>query len=71
MFSLSKFVYDGLISAIGRMEDFKIMLNAAGWHDKGVLSQDDLEAIEKALVAYNEEVKAEQEAMKKEAAKEV
>ena len=56
MFSLKKFIYNGLLSAIGRLEDYQVMLNAAGWHDKGVLSQEDLAAIEAALAAHNEKM---------------
>lgn len=64
MFSLKKFIYNGLLSAIGRLEDYQVMLNAAGWHDKGVLSQEDLVAIEAALVEYKEKMaKAAEEAV--------
>ena len=51
MFSLRNFVFDGLMSAVGKMNDYQIVLNAAGWFDKGVLSQDDLEGIQAAINA--------------------
>ena len=51
MFSLRNFVFDGLMSAVGKMNDYQIVLNAAGWFDKGVLSQDDLESIKAAIDA--------------------
>ena len=51
MFSLRNFVFDGLMSAVGKMNDYQIVLNAAGWFDKGVLSQDDLESIQAAIDA--------------------
>ena len=42
MFSLSDFVKKGLIDAVGKMADYQVILNAVGWHEKGVLSEDDL-----------------------------
>ena len=52
MFSLREFIKDGLIKAIGNMADYQIILNAAGWLEKGVLTEDDLEEIEVAMNAY-------------------
>ena len=49
MFDLRKFVLQGLLDAVGQMEDFRIKLNAAGWYDKGVLSGEDLAKIDTAL----------------------
>lgn len=49
MFSLSKFVKDGFIKAVGRMADYQIILNAAGWLEKGVLSEADLADIQTAI----------------------
>ena len=45
MFSLREFIKKGLLEAIGRMADYQIILNAAGWFDKGVLTESDLEEI--------------------------
>lgn len=42
MFSLRDFVMEGLLEAVGKMEKYRLVLNAAGWHDKGVLSEEDL-----------------------------
>ena len=42
MFSLKEFLKKGLINAVGKMADYQIILNAAGWYDKGVLDDDDL-----------------------------
>ena len=44
-FSLRGFVKKGLIDAVGKMENYQIILNAAGWHDKGVLTESDLAEI--------------------------
>jgi hypothetical protein len=42
MFSLRDFIKKGLLAGVGRMADFQIILNAAGWLEKGVLLEDDL-----------------------------
>lgn len=60
MFSLSNFIRTGLVRAVGRMADYQIILNAAGWHDKGVLTAEDLAMIQAAIDAqYAEEPEAE------------
>ena len=51
MFNLRDFVKGGLISAIGKMEDYQVILNAAGWHEKGVLTEDDLKEIQSRIEA--------------------
>lgn len=61
MFSLSNFIRTGLVRAVGRMADYQIILNAAGWHDKGVLTVEDLAMIQAAIDAqYAEEPEAEE-----------
>lgn len=49
MFSLKEFIKSGLIKAVGKMADYKIILNAAGWLEKGVLEESDLAEIESAI----------------------
>ena len=49
MFSLKDFVKNGFIKAVGKMADYQIILNAAGWHEKGVLAESDLEEIQSAI----------------------
>ncbi len=56
MFSLREFIKKGLISAVGKMADFQIILNAAGWLEKGVLTEEDLAEIEAAIIKQYEEV---------------
>lgn len=51
MFSLKEFVKRGLVEAVGKLPDYKIILNAAGWHEKGVLEQSDLAEIQTAINA--------------------
>ena len=53
MFSLRDFIFKGLKDAIGKMADYQVRLNAAGWHEKGVLTEDDLSVIEKLIDAKN------------------
>ena len=52
MFSLRDFVKKGFLDAVGKMADYQIILNAAGWHDKGVLTEDDLSEINQAMENY-------------------
>ena len=57
MFSLKSFIKKGLIGAVGSMADYQIILNAAGWHEKGVLDETDLAEIQTAIDSqYPEEV---------------
>lgn len=49
MFNLRNFIKTGLIKAAGSMADYQIILNAAGWLEKGVLTEDDLAEIEAAM----------------------
>ena len=50
-FTLSGFIKRGLLAAVGRMADYQIILNAAGWLEKGVLTEDDLMEIQAAIDA--------------------
>jgi len=64
MFSLKDFVKNGFIKAVGKMADYQIILNAAGWHEKGVLAESDLEEIQaeidKQYITENEEITEEE-----------
>ena len=51
MFSLKEFVKSGLLKAIGKMADYQVILNAAGWLEKGVLDETDLAEIDTAISA--------------------
>lgn len=53
MFSFKNFIKNGLLKAVGNMADYKIILNAAGWFDKGVLDENDLSEISDAIDAKN------------------
>lgn len=57
MFSLREFVKSGLLKAVGKMADYQIILNAAGWLEKGVLDESDLAEIQSAMDAsYNDDL---------------
>ncbi len=62
MFSLSNFVKKGLLDAVGKMADYQVILNAVGWHEKGVLTEDDLAEINAKIEAqYAEPVEIPEE----------
>lgn len=61
MFNLKDFIKKGLLSAVGKMADYQVILNAVGWHEKGVLTEDDLAEINALIDAqYVEETEAEE-----------
>lgn len=51
MFSLREFIKKGLLNAVGKMADYQVILNAVGWHEKGVLDETDLAEINDKIVA--------------------
>ena len=53
MFNLRDFIKKGLMSAIGKMADYQIILNAVGWFEKGVLSENDLADIQNTIDEKN------------------
>ena len=55
MFNLRNFIKTGLIKAAGSMADYQIILNAAGWLEKGVLTEDDLAEIAAAIAKEEED----------------
>lgn len=59
MFTLSGFIQNGLIAAVGRMADYQIILNAAGWFEKQVLTESDLADIQAAINEKNARIEAE------------
>lgn len=50
-FSLRNFILKGLLAAVGHMADYQIILNAVGWLEKGVLTEEDLAEIQAAIEA--------------------
>ena len=56
MFNLTEFIKKGLLNAVGKMADYQVILNAAGWFEKGVLAEADLAEIQAAIDAIRREV---------------
>ena len=67
MFNLANFIKNGFIAAVGKMADYQIILNAAGWFEKGVLSEADLAEIQSAIDEKNARIEAERAAAEEEA----
>ena len=59
MFNLGTFIKGGLVAAVGKMADYQIILNAAGWFEKGVLNETDLAEIQSAIDDKNARLEAE------------
>lgn len=59
MFSFSAFIKGGFIAAVGKMADYQIILNAAGWYEKQVLTETDLAEIQTAIDEKNARIEAE------------
>ena len=55
MFDLHKFVFETILSMIGKEPEHKVRQYALGWFDKGVLTEEDLTAIEAQLEAARPE----------------
>ena len=51
MFNLREFIKSGFLKAVGKMADYQVILNAAGWYEKGVLTEEDLFEIHMAVEA--------------------
>lgn len=52
-FNLREFIKKGLLNAVGKMADYQVILNAAGWHEKGVLTEEDLAEVQTLIDAKN------------------
>lgn len=55
MFDLREFLKKGLLDAIGKKPAYWVVLNSAGWLEKGVLVEDDLAEIDEAMKAKEKE----------------
>ena len=59
MFKLNEFILTGLKDAVGKMADYQVILNATGWYQKGVLTEDDLAELQILIDAKNNPTKSE------------
>ena len=53
MFNYRDFLMQGFKNAVGKMADYKIIFNANGFYEKGVLTEDDLSELQALLEAKN------------------
>lgn len=58
MFSLREYIKKGFLEAVGKMSNYQIILNSAGWMEKGVLTEEDLTEISTAIEAWEAEQNA-------------
>lgn len=49
MFNFREYIKKGFLNAVGKMSDYQIILNSAGYLEKGVLTEDDLSEINQAI----------------------
>lgn len=52
-FDLRSFVKKGLIAAIGVQADYWVMLTAANWYTKGIITTDDIAEIQELIDKKN------------------
>lgn len=52
-FSMHDFLMKGFRDAVGKMPDYKIIMNMAAWFEKGVLDENDLAEIQAMIDAKN------------------
>ena len=53
MFNNNEYVFNGFKDAVGSMPDYWVILNSAVWAEKGVLTQDDLAALQALIDEKN------------------
>lgn len=53
MFNYRNFLMTGFRSAVGHMADYQVILNANGYYEKGVLTEDDLFELQSMIEEKN------------------
>ena len=53
MFNYRDFLMTGFRDAVGKMADYQIILNANGFYEKGVLTEDDLAELQTLIDTKN------------------
>ena len=61
MFNYRNFLMTGFRSAVGHMADYQVILNANGYYEKGVLTEDDLSELQALIEEKNAAAEAEDE----------
>lgn len=49
-----EYIKEGFLKSIGKLPDYKIILNSAGYYDRGVLTREDILEIKEAIEQYNQ-----------------
>lgn len=65
-FDLRSFVKKGLIAAIGVQADYWVMLTAANWYTKGIITTDDIAEIQELIDKKNTPVEEPKEEIQEE-----
>ncbi len=53
MFNLREFLMKGFCDAVGKMPDYQVIMNAAGYYEKNVLTTDDLAKLQTLIEEKN------------------
>ena len=53
MFNYKEFLMQGFRNAVGKMADYQVILNANGYYEKGVLTEDDLSELQELINVKN------------------
>lgn len=53
MFDYRRFLMLGFKNAVGKMADYQVILNANGYYEKGVLTEEDLAELQEMIDAKN------------------
>ena len=53
MFNYRNFLMTGFRSAVGHMADYQVILNANGYYEKGVLTEEDLAELQSMIEEKN------------------
>ena len=61
MLNYRNFLMTGFRSAVGHMADYQVILNANGYYEKGVLTEDDLSELQAMIEEKNAASAAEDE----------
>ena len=61
MFNYRNFLMIGFKNAVGHMADYQVILNANGYYEKGVLTEDDLSELQSMIEEKNAALAAEDE----------
>ena len=61
MFNYREFLMTGFRNAVGKMADYQVILNANGYYEKGVLTEDDLAELQEMIIQKNTPVGTEED----------